>query len=565
MGVVRTINVVAFSAMCSCYAGVGELDDAGEGSMGSDGSGGSDSDGDTGEPLGCGVDASERATLRRLTRFEYNNTIEDLLGDDTNPGNAFPSEELANGFGNDANAQSVSSLLAEQYNTVAETVALRATATPEKLGELSPCAADITESTAAAEVDACAASLVEEFVARAFRRPLVAGEAEPYVELAAGVRPQADFATSIATVVEAVLQSPDFLYRVELGFVDEQGRRRPTGYEMASRLSYALWGTMPDQELLDAAEAGELVDAQSVAAHAERMLADERSRTMVRFFFDNLLPISALSQLERDPERYPLYSSSMGALMREETQRFLAYEIFEGPGTWDHALTAPYTFVNQELAEFYGIPGVEGDAFVKVDLDPEQRLGLLTQAGVLSGTIHSNETNPVVRGAFIMRELLCQDIPLPQGDILEEVKPPDPGSGATARERYSKHSEDEACSGCHAFMDPVGLALENYDPIGQWRDTENGAVIDPSGGVPGVQVVSGPLELVQTIAEAEQTHVCFVEKWANYAYGRRTTKDDACTQDRLEEAFTASGHDVVQLLRELTQTDEFLYLAPEGE
>lgn len=559
MGFLRSIHGIALVVACGCYSGT-------PGGGGEDPGAGESSGGSTNEPapLNCEPVATDRATLRRLTRFEYNNTVADLLGDTTRPANAFPSEELANGFGNDANAQSVSSLLAEQYNTVAESVALRATATPEDLARLAPCAGEVTEATPAADADACVAQVVEDFVARAFRRPLLAGEAEDFVALGTTVRAEADFGTGIAVVIEAVLQSADFLYRIEHGFVDEQGHRRPTGYEMASRLSYLLWGTMPDRELLDAAEAGELVDAASVAAHAERLLDDPRSHAVVRFFFDNLLPISALSQLERDPERYPQYSAEVGALMREETQRFLEHEIFEGPGTWDHALTAPYTFVNETLAEFYGIPGVQGDDFVQVDLDPTQRQGLLTQAGLLAGTIHSNETNPVVRGAFIMRELLCVTIPLPQGDVLDEVEIPDPGSGATARERYIKHSEDPVCAGCHSLMDPVGLALENYDPIGRWRDEENGVTIDPSGNLPGVSPVSGPIELVRAIAEEEQTYTCFADQWSNFAYGRTSTAADACTQDFLRESFTASGHDVRQLLLELTQTDDFLYLPQEG-
>lgn len=540
-----------------CYVGAsfapGDASDTGD----------TDTDTDTdadGEPA-CGGEPSDRASLRRLTRFEYNNTVRDLLGDDTRPGNAFPSEELGNGFGNDANAQPVSSLLAEQYNTVAEDVALRATATPEKLGVLATCAASITTTTDATTEAACAESLLEDLATRAYRRPLAPGELEGLLELREAIRAEADFATSVAAVIEAILQSPDFLYRIERGTVGEDGRLRPTDHEMATRLSYLLWGTMPDAELFAAADAGELATAEGVRAHAERMLDDERSRPVVRFFFDNLLPISGLAYLERDPALFPTYSGSIGALMREETQRFLEHEIFEGTGTWPGALTAPYTFVNQPLAEFYGIPGVEGDEFRQVYLDTRQRLGLLTQAGVVAGTIHSNSTNPVTRGAFIVRNLMCSTIPLPPAELAEEVKPPDPDSGATARERYAQHSEDPVCAGCHSLMDPVGLAFENFDPVGLWRDTENGVTIDASGSVPGLPgTAAGPAELVAMIAWAEQTQDCFVERWSDFAYGRTRAAEDQCTQTRLEEEFTAAGYDVRTLLLALTQTDDFLYL-----
>lgn len=552
--------------VAGCYTGGSFTPD--DSATGDGGVTGTDGDSD-GEPIdGCGPlgEPTDRATLRRLTRFEYNNTVRDLLGDATYPANAFPSEVLGNGFGNDANAQSVSSLLAEQYNTVAEDVALRATETPEKLGALATCAAGITATTDAGTEAGCAEELLERLATRAFRRPLEAGELEALIELREAIRAEgADFPTSIAAVIEAILQSPDFLYRVEHGEVGEDGRRRPTDHEMATRLSYFLWGTMPDDALFAAAESGELSTAEGVRSHAERMLADERSRPVVRFFFDNLLPISGLADLERDPALYPAFSGQIGALMREETHTFLQHEIFEGSGTWPGVLTAPHTFVNQPLAEFYGIPGVVGEEFRKVDLDTSQRLGLLTQAGMVAGTIHSNTTNPVVRGAFIVRNLMCSDIPLPPSELAEEIKPPDPGSGATARERYSRHSEDPACSGCHSLMDPVGLAFENYDPVGQWRDTENGVAIDASGSLPAVpgSTAAGPVELVQLIAAAEQTQACFVERWADFAYGRTRAAEDECTQLRLEEEFAAAGYDVQQLLLSLTQTDDFLYLPEE--
>jgi len=508
-----------------------------------------------------------RSPLRRLTRFEYNNTVRDLLGDDTQPANAFPSEELGNGFGNDADAQSVSSLLAETYSSVAKDVALRATASPEALGRLDPCAASITATTDAATELACATSAIERLAVGAFRRPLADGELDELVALQQTIRQTSDFPTSIAAVIEAVLQSPDFLYKVELGEPDPDGStfRRPTGYEMATHLSYFLWGTQPDQELIDAAASGELSTKEGVFAQASRLLDDPRSRPVVRFFFDNLLPISNLSRLERDEELFPTFSAPIGALMREETQRFLEHEIFEGSGSWRGALTAPYTFVNGPLAAFYGIDGVEGEAFQRVPLDGTQRAGLLLQGGMLAGTIHSNTTNPVTRGSFVVQKIMCFEIPAPTGEIAEKVKPPDPYSGATARERFLQHSADPTCASCHRLMDPVGLALENFDPVGLWRDTENGVTIDASGGVPGTAITTaGPVELVTEIAKTESVELCFADNWLNFAYGRTLGAEDECTTERVHEAFLASGSDVRALLLEITQTDAFLYL-PERE
>lgn len=552
-------SVVACVLANGCYSGAaaGPDTDVADDTVTGDGGG------DTGVGACEGQDGglADRARLRRLTRFEFNNTVRDLLGDDTLPGNAFPSEVIGNGFGNDANAQPVSSLLVEQYAAVAESVAARATETPERLAALAPCTSTVTDATEGS----CARTLLDDLVSRAYRRPLAPGELDEIVALQQTFRAEADFAGSIAAVIETVLQSADFLYRVEHGTIDAEGRLRPTDHEMATRLSYFLWGTMPDDTLRAAAEAGELSTPSGVRAQAERMLADGRSRLMVRFFFDNLLPISSLSALERDAVRYPKYTGAIGALMREETHQFLAHHIFEGDGSWQGALTAEYTFMNEALAEYYGVAGVVGEEFREVALDTTQRLGVLTQAGVVAGTIHSNESNPVVRGSFLVQKIMCTQIPLPTGDVLAEIKPPDPDSGATARERFSQHSSDPACVTCHLMMDPVGFPLENYDAIGLWRDTENGVTIDASGSVPGTEgTVDGPVELVRKIATAEPTGRCFALHWANFAYGRTHAEEDSCVQEAVTVAFTDSGFDIRELLVTLTQTDAFLYM-PAGE
>ncbi len=518
------------------------------------------------DPVVCGdgVVHPGRAPLRRLTRFEYNRTVRDLLGDTTDPAFSLPSEDVGNGFGNDADTLSVSSLLAEQWSTVAEGIAQRATATPEALAKLAPCARDVTTESEGA----CAGTIVDKLAPLAYRRPLAAGEAEELLALYKAGRTDATFAVGIATVIEGLLQSPDFLYRIERGTPDPERPqlRRPTGDEMATRLSYMLWGTMPDEQLRAAAQAGELSTKEGVRAHAERMLDDPRSRPTLRFFFDNLLPISSLADLERNAEAFPTFSRTIGSLMREETQRFLEHETFEGTGTWPSILTAPYSFMNEQLAAFYGISGVTGDEFQKVQLDTTQRLGLLTQAGVMAGTTHSNTTNPVVRGSFVLQKLMCITIPLPTGAILEQVKPPDPYSGATARERFSQHSNDPVCAGCHQFMDPVGFAFENYDAVGLYRTTENDVVIDPSGTVPGtLGDVSGPVELVQKLADSEEVQRCFAKRWSEFAYGLTLRAEDRCTQQAVTTAFEASGYNVKQLLIELTQTDAFHYLAPGQE
>ena len=508
-----------------------------------------------------------RAPLRRLTRFEYNNTVRDLLGDETFPGNALPPEEVGNGFGNDAAAQAVSSLLAEQYAQVAEDVARRATQSSASLQALHPCA----EEVAAGAEEGCAEAIIRGWVPRAFRRPLESGDTEVLLGLYRATRdlPGASFGGAVAAVVEAVLQSPDFLYRIERGVpaADRPGWLRPSGQEMATRLSYFLWGTQPDQALRVAAESGRLDSAAGVLAEATRMLEDPRARRTFRFFAGNLLPLTGLGDLERDEALFPTFTPAIGGFMQEETQRLLEHELFEGTGTWAAALTAPHTFVNRALAEFYGLARVGGTGFEKVPVNTALRLGFLTHASLMAGTTHSNHTNPVVRGSFVLQKLLCMPIPLPDASLAEKIKPPDPYAGKTARARFTQHQQDAACRTCHSLMDPVGFALENFDPVGLYRTHENGVPIDATGALPGVDgPINGPVELARELAALEGSQRCLAQHLVSFAFGKTLGPEDACLLAEVNAAFAEAGYDVQRLLLALTQTEPFLYLAgPSGE
>ncbi len=533
-------------------------------------------------PTACTSITPGRAPLRRLTTHEFNQTVQEVLGDATNPGSEFPSEILGKGFGNDADLQSVSDLLAEKYFSVAESVAARATETPAALAKLHPCAQSVT----AANEEACARSIIEALLPRGFRRDATAAEVDEYLGLYKTTRALAaslTFSNGVAAVVSGMLQSPEFLYRVEFG-TEVAGNatvRLLTGSEVATRLSYLFWQQPPDAALKQAAAAGALGTPEGILAEAQRMLTDQRSHGMVGHFFDNLLPITILPNLTRDKGLFPQFSANIGASMRREVQRVLEYEIFENTtaapgspyaaGSWPAALTAPYTFVNQDLFNFYGADSfaagtasVTGTELEKVDLNPSQRLGVLTLAGMMAGTATTNLTNPVLRGGYVVKHLMCRDIPLPNFP----VAPPEPYTGKTARERFGKHSAEPGCSGCHQYMDPIGLALENYDAVGRYRTMERTEIdgvtydtpIDSSGSVPGVMgTASGPVDLVRLLASSEETQACFAKNWMQFAYGRVLDTGDECTRRSVEAAFKAANYDVKQLLLELTQTDAFRY------
>lgn len=482
-----------------------------------------------------------------------------MLGDSSFPANTFPSEQIGNGFGNDADSQQVVGALAEQYVSVAEKVATNAVSA-ERLPTVAPCAAQVTDPASEA---ACAKTVAESFTPKAWRRALQPGEADGLVALFTEVRAASDFKSSLSAMLEAILQSPEFLYKPEFGTA-VAGRtdvKQPTGEEMATRLSYLFWGSTPDEALRTAAANGELLTPDGVRLQAQRLMADPRAREVVRFFFDNLLPISSLSQLERDPEQYPAFNAKVGSLMRTETQTFLEKEIFEGPGTWPGVFTANYTYANEELARFYGLSGVTGDTFQKVMLDPStHRGGLLTQAGVLAGPVHSNRENPVVRGSFVVQKLMCRPIPLPTGDIAAMVTPPDPNSAATARQRFSTHSSNPVCKGCHVNMDPFGFALENFNVVGQWREQENGVAIDASGDAPLLGKFNGALEMEAALAKSEDVQQCFATNWMSFGYGRTMTATEACAVQSVRDTFKAKGYNVQELLLALTQSEAFLTL-----
>lgn len=533
----------------------------------------------------CNSIAPGRAPIRRLTTYEYNNTVRDLLRDTTNPGTSLPAQvdSKENWFGNDADEQAPSPLLVEKYNTVAEGIAMRATANTTALAALHSCASSLTT----ANEEACARMIATAVAPRAYRRTATMAEIDELVTLYKTVRglgATATFASGVAAMLEAMLQSPEFLYRVELGTAvsGNANVKKITGREMATRLSYLFWQTMPDPALTMAADAGMLDTKEGVLEQARKLLDDQKSRPMVAFFFDNFLPIPDLAGQVRDKAQYPTWTSAIGADMRREVQELLKHEIYEntqqsappyGAGSWPAILTVPYTFVNQALFNYYGASTfasgttVTGTALQKVGLNTTQRLGLLTLGGITAGGTTSNHTNPVLRGTFIINKLMCRHVELPTGFTPPQI---DPYSGKTARERVAKHTSNVVCAECHKAIDPLGLPFENYDAVGlyrtseKWTDKETNMThdtpIDASGSVPGVPgTAKDGVELVKLLATSEEVNNCFAGHWMRFAYGRTLEEADACNRQSVQMAFKSAGYNVKQLLLALTQTDAFLY------
>jgi hypothetical protein len=548
-----------------CYSGLtGPRESAGDdvGAVDDDGADDADDgvDEDQRTPTECGQPDVPVAALRRLTRSEYDHTAGALFGDGLGLAAAFIQDEKVGAFDSNASA-SVSEVAVEQYMDAAEILATDAVA---DLDAILPC-----DPVAMGE-DECARAFVVEFGARAYRRPLADDEIARAVELFDAGRDGAAFADGVKLVMQGFLQSPYFLYHVESGVPAEDGDEvvALTDYELANRLSYFLWDSMPDDELTAVADAGTLGDYDVLEAQVRRMLDDPQAALAIGDFHVQWLGIDALATIEKDPELFPAWSPTIADAMTEETRRFSDWVVREGDGRLETLFSAPTTFADGELAALYGVVHPQGDAataFVQVDLDPAQRSGLLTQAGVLAAHSHSNQTSPVFRGKVVRENLLCSPLPPPPDDV--DDTPPGLDPTLPTKERFEQHRDDPACSGCHELMDPIGFGLEHYDAIGAWRTMDGENPVDAGGQLFGTDVdgeFDGALELADKLAQSETVRACVVHQWMRYGLGRFEQVEDACTEQSLMTRFASSDGDVRELVVAVATSRAMRYLRVGG-
>ncbi len=392
---------------------------------------------------------------------------------------------------------------------------------------------------------ACAEAFARDFGRRAFRRPLTEAEVARYAPLGA------------RTAARAMLASPHFLYRTELG-TPAGDAYRLTGHETAAALSYFLWGTTPDAALDAAADAGRLDTAAGVEAEARRMLDDPRARETLGAFALQWLGVESLPTVTRDAA----LSDALRQDMLEETRRFVTHVAFDGGGTGE-LFTADYTFASPALAAYYGLAAGDPTA-----LDA-RRAGLLGHGSVLATYAHSDQTSPIRRGLFVRRALLCQPLPPPPPDA---GGVPDVDPGATTRERFAQHTASPFCHSCHRYIDDVGFGFERFDAVGRWRETENGLPIDGLGDMNDLEGLGtgtrAPYrslpELGALLAESRAARRCFVTQVFRFALGRMETPDDACALDALD-ARLAETDDVRALLVAVAASPAFLMRAAEEE
>jgi hypothetical protein len=517
--------------------------------------------------IGSEGEGTPKQLVRRLTHAQYDNTVRDLLGDYSKPAERFPPEDYVDGFKNQLTAQGMPPLLVETYSTAAERLALNAF----RIGDIN----GLVPCKPASFSDAkCRDTFVRTFGLRAFRRPLTEDELKRYASVfSQQARVSRRFLDGARVVVEAMLQSPNFLFHVEAG---PDGRY--TDYDVASRLSYLLWNTMPDDALFEAAAKGELSTAAGRERAARRLLENTpKGREALDQFFEEWLRFDRVVNAVKSG-RYQAFTPELALAMAEET-RTLLHHLVWNDRSFMEALTADYSFLTTELAEMYGLPAPK-EQFDMVKFPPDsKRAGILGQGTFLASTAGPTDTSPTARGIFIRERLLCQHVPPPPPGVITTL--PDPLVNAKPKGRRQlmvEHVENPTCASCHRLMDPIGFGFEHFDAIGQYREKETigggrrgggggrggpppiALDIDAQGEIAGLpnSNFSGAKELGTILANSPVCQECIVRQMFRYSYGRLETASDEKTIDQLYDQFKASGFKLKRLLVALVESPEFL-------
>lgn len=498
--------------------------------------------------------------LRRLSHSQYNRTVRDLLGDRSLPANQFPPEDFVNGFKNQNVAQTLSPLLEDAYSAAAEKLARAAFRNGDTHG-LIPC----TPS------DNCRVAFINAFGAKAFRRPLSGPEVKRYEVLFQKGR---TFLDGAQLVVEAMLQSPNFLFRIE-----DTARSDWKPYAMASRLSYALWDSMPDEPLINAAARGQLDTQEGIARSARRLLDDAKAREAIDEFTSQWLRFDRVLTSTKERQSYPQFTPDTAIAMTHEARRFVSDLVWNSRNFME-LFTAPDAYPNGDLARIYQVEAPVED-YAKVPFPSNsERAGLLGQALFLTLTAKPDDTSPTARGLFVREQFLCQHVADPPPGVNTNLPPVTQARPVTNRERLAMHTTDKACAGCHTLVDPIGNGLEKFDAIGQRREklkltfgrvfgeaaSERRAAttsvelpLDTTGQVAGLpnSAFSSPKELGAVLAASQQCQECIVKQYFRYVTGRTETPADRPLIRRVLEDFRRSGFQFREMVISMVSAPEF--------
>ena len=499
--------------------------------------------------------------LRRVTRHQYALTASAVLGVDASVSEGLVADEKVGAFYSNAIAP-VTELGVEKYLDAAEALAAQAV---KDLDALLPC-----DPSAIGE-EPCARELIRELAGRAFRRPITADEEDHLIAVYAAAREDGPYAEGLEWAIAGVLSSPHFLYHVEQGTPATSDVAPEvmalTQHELAARVAYFLWSAPPDDLLRAAADAGELSDPAALEQHVRRMLADERAQETIASFHRQWLHIEELPTLSKDAATYPAFDSALGEAMVGETEAFAIYVIQQDDGRLETLLTAPYTFVTNELAALYGLPEPGHDGFEGVYFaEGAPRGGLLTQGAFLSSHSHETHSSPTFRGKVIRDNLLCDPPPPPPADVNDQLPDDDPDELKTLLEQRLTTAP---CMSCHVLMDKIGLGLESYDAIGGFRTELGGETIEAIGEFVATDDLDGEfvgaIELANQLAGSDQVRACVATQWLRFSLGRSDGERDACSVETINERFAASDYDLRELVVAIALSDAMRYLRQPAE
>ncbi len=498
--------------------------------------------------------------LRRLTRTQFRNALDDLLHFDVDIHDLEP-DSWDGDFAAIGAAKVVTSERGvEQYNQIIESAVNAVFSEPTTAQEFVGCDPQTD--------DLCTTSFIARIGRLAWRRALSSEELTPVLAIAdATATDFEDAMEGLRWATIALFSSTNFIYRSELGVQEGTAKLRYSGYEMASRLAFLLWNSTPNAELLDAAELGELDTSDGVKNVAVRMLESSAGREVVGAFAEEYMRLDRVGSQAKDPSLFPEYNADLQAAMVRDMRESWQAIVFDDDASAMDLFSSNRAFVNADLASLYGVDasGLDATTFRAVTL-PENspRVGILGKAAFLSQYANQKEGSPTLRGKFIRQSLMCMTVPAPPGnvDLVIDEAPID--MPMTKRERLALHRENDSCANCHAFMDPLGLPLETFDAIGRYRTTELGLTIDPSGEFDGTPVADAR-ELGFAVADSETVANCMVRKFYSYALGFEERTVDRAVVDELTAAFQTSGYKLRELVLAIVGHEAFATAVPQTD
>ncbi len=503
------------------------------------------------------TDPSYVVSLRRLTEQEYRNSIADIFGKEIEVRGTFEPMIRANGLSAiSSGTLSVTSVGFESFNKMANDIATQLTA--EKYRPKLPCAPNEPKSPD----DACASKILSHYGLLLFRRPLTPAELDNRLGLSRRITEQThDFYAGLRYALSTLLQLPDFLFRWEFATRSTDGNTaKLDAYSRATRLSFLMWNTTPDAELLRAAAAGELNTSEGLAKQVDRLMASPRLDSGMRAFFEDMLQLDTLDTVAKDSLLYPKWGSGMATSAREETLRTAVGLTLHDNGDVRDLMTTRQTYLDRRLAVLYRVPFPFTGDWVKHEFPPDSgRSGLLTQISMLSMFSHPGRSSPTKRGVALLDIFLCSPTPEPPNDVDFSVVNDDKGPLKTLRERLMLHSTNKTCAACHMRSDPVGLSLERFDTIGGYRTLDNGAPIDDSATIAG-QSFSGASGLGQYLHDTPRYPACVARKLYSYSRGVKSSSVDEFAD--AYKAFQDSGYRLRSLLRNMAVSESFYSAAP---